>query len=466
MTPITPERASDPAGKNTSVRMKANGAKSHNAVTQATNISEVVETILESADWKSLASCARVNRWWSEQALDRIWSEVPSFFPLMELLATLRYTNETGWRFASVITAEALGRFYFYTIRIRSLTHDDAQNEPSSPPAKPRRPPFPAVAPQVLGLFSSTVKALELELRPFNLYETQMVFQSLALRDLGELEKLLINTTDPDNNAFPAICTMLVECSRLKSLSLTMGSGIHPRDMRQIERLHNLRYLYIFPGILFKDKDSISQGFQTLVDGCPDLEHLLTGMTYSRDGTKPASYLELNDIRPLLRLVGLKTLILQGGMPVVLRECDVAEMGRSWCSVRSISLCACPWWPSQAPGTSLELLASFKKTFPPTLQKLGLFFEVPGSDVLRRHYPEGAGLDGLKVLSTGHTRSSGDMLDTSYFLGHMLRDDVLLLSNFRVYSSGRLDAFPEAAATIFDDPWWFGVRETMRLAHL
>lgn len=188
-------------------------------------------------------------------------------------------------------------------------------------------------------------------------------------------------------------------------------------------------------------------------------------MTYPHY-TKPASHLELNDIRPLLRLVGLKTIILQGGIPVVLRECDVAEMGRSWCSVRSMSLCACPWWSSQVPGTSLELLASFKKTFPPTLKMLGLFFEVPGPDVLRRHYPGGAGLDGLKVLSTGTTRSSGDMLHTGYFLGHMLRDDVLLLSNFDLPSSGRLDAFPEAAATIFDDPWWFGIRTTMGLAHL
>lgn len=294
-----------------------------------------------------------------------------------------------------------------------------------------------------------------------------MAFQSLALRDLRELEELLINTRD--DNVAPAVCTMLVECSRLKSFSLAQGSGVHPGDMRQIERLHNLRYLYIWPGILFKDKGSIFQAFHTLVEGCPDLEHLLTGMTYHHSiSTKPAWYLELDDIRPLLRLVGLKTLIIQGGMPVVLRECDVAEMGRSWCSVRSISLCACAWWPSQAPGTSLELLASFKKTFPPTLEKLGLFFEVPGSDVLRRHYPGGAGLDGLKVLSTGTTRSSGDMLDTGYFLGHMLRDDVLLLSNFSLYSAGtlRLDAFPEATATIFDDPWWFGVRETMRLAHL
>lgn len=115
-------------------------------------------------------------------------------------------------------------------------------------------------AAQVLGFFSSTVKALELELPPYILHETQMVLQSLALRDLRELEELLINTREKD--AAPAICTMLVECSRLKSLSLTLGSGLHPGDMRQIDRLHNLRYLYIYPGILFKDKAPFSKDFK------------------------------------------------------------------------------------------------------------------------------------------------------------------------------------------------------------
>ncbi|KAG8988973.1 hypothetical protein FRB90_002461 [Tulasnella sp. 427] len=137
-------------------------------------------------------------------------------------------------------------------------------------------------------------------------------------------------------------------------------------------------------------------------------------------------------------------------------------MGQHWSRIKSLWLCASPSQPFQA-GTSLEVLAAFGKVFPPTLEKLGLFFTIPGSDVLRRPHPKGPGLQNVRVLNTGRTRPPQNFMDVALFLSSLLPEDSVLLTG--VQTSGLVNAFPEGDQGL-QDPDWTEVKRTMAFVKL
>lgn len=61
---------------------------------------ELVAAILDLVDPPTLAACARVCQSWKEPALDRLWRDMTSPVPLMEVLSPLhgsKVNGKTSW---------------------------------------------------------------------------------------------------------------------------------------------------------------------------------------------------------------------------------------------------------------------------------------------------------------------------------------------------------------------------------
>lgn len=57
---------------------------------------DILTIVFNFVDKGQLPSCARVNKAWRDPALDELWKELPSVFPLFELLGSLIHENG-GW---------------------------------------------------------------------------------------------------------------------------------------------------------------------------------------------------------------------------------------------------------------------------------------------------------------------------------------------------------------------------------
>ncbi|KAG8965349.1 hypothetical protein FRC03_000649, partial [Tulasnella sp. 419] len=94
------------------------------------------------ADQKALAAAARVNRQWSLYALDRLWRNLKTVVPLLEILAPLvnsavpgtsAWTRLTQWNLPETISSNQWQRLEFYSKRVHSLSHDDSLPVRSQP---------------------------------------------------------------------------------------------------------------------------------------------------------------------------------------------------------------------------------------------------------------------------------------------------------------------------------------------
>ncbi|KAG8880774.1 hypothetical protein FRB97_000439 [Tulasnella sp. 331] len=88
-------------------------------------IPEVLDHIFDLSGPSSKAAAAGVCQLWSSRALDRLWVEMPSILPLLELISPVVVLRQER-HFANDINGANWGRFEEYATRIRSLTYDDS----------------------------------------------------------------------------------------------------------------------------------------------------------------------------------------------------------------------------------------------------------------------------------------------------------------------------------------------------
>ncbi|KAG8965350.1 hypothetical protein FRC03_000650 [Tulasnella sp. 419] len=71
-------------------------AQAVSASKHALTVSEILIYIFNEAKPAALVAAARVNRQWSEHALDRLWRNLESVVPLLEILAPLARSTVQG----------------------------------------------------------------------------------------------------------------------------------------------------------------------------------------------------------------------------------------------------------------------------------------------------------------------------------------------------------------------------------
>ncbi|KAG9006632.1 hypothetical protein FRB94_000558 [Tulasnella sp. JGI-2019a] len=94
----------------------------------AVMIPEIIGSIIQLADSRTQCSTARINKRWSEAALDSIWRCLNSIVPLLKLLGPMRRVPYPSmFEFEHLPSAEGWARFWRIAPRVRTLTHHDEQ---------------------------------------------------------------------------------------------------------------------------------------------------------------------------------------------------------------------------------------------------------------------------------------------------------------------------------------------------
>lgn len=88
------------------------------------SVHEILSHILGYCNKLDLAAAGLVSRFWNDVALDYLWREIKSVFPLLKILCPLMKTNGK-WQFAGTIPKQNWDRFQSYARRIRRLSHND-----------------------------------------------------------------------------------------------------------------------------------------------------------------------------------------------------------------------------------------------------------------------------------------------------------------------------------------------------
>ncbi|KAG9034537.1 hypothetical protein FRB95_013104 [Tulasnella sp. JGI-2019a] len=91
---------------------------------RALGVPEIVSQVLQNVNKSNQTSAARTCRFWSCIALDWIWKDMKSFYPLLELLSPL-VIRGNEWHFPPDLSNANWDRFDSYASRIRKLEHND-----------------------------------------------------------------------------------------------------------------------------------------------------------------------------------------------------------------------------------------------------------------------------------------------------------------------------------------------------
>ncbi|KAG8989718.1 hypothetical protein FRB90_002111, partial [Tulasnella sp. 427] len=98
-------------------------------------VPELLELILSFASQSELVKSAIVCKFWSMLALDRLWKDLDSVFPLLELVVTRELLNvldssdaDFVQRLSLALSRSDWSRFRSYANRVRSLSHDDTNH--------------------------------------------------------------------------------------------------------------------------------------------------------------------------------------------------------------------------------------------------------------------------------------------------------------------------------------------------
>ncbi|KAG8944664.1 hypothetical protein FRC04_001628 [Tulasnella sp. 424] len=97
-----------------------------------TTVPELLANVLSFATESTLVSCAVVCKPWSDIALDYLWRDLDSVFPLLELVMDIHLLEgleSSGYlgleRLSSMLSGADWSRFQFYAGRVKSLSYDD-----------------------------------------------------------------------------------------------------------------------------------------------------------------------------------------------------------------------------------------------------------------------------------------------------------------------------------------------------
>ncbi|KAG8919997.1 hypothetical protein FRC01_000983 [Tulasnella sp. 417] len=98
-------------------------------------VPELLDGVLSFATLPTLASCAVVCQRWSQVALDRLWKQLDSILPLLELVTSLEMLEDIALRVPDALEAlsddlsEAdWSRFHYYANRVRTLSYSDRES--------------------------------------------------------------------------------------------------------------------------------------------------------------------------------------------------------------------------------------------------------------------------------------------------------------------------------------------------
>ncbi|KAG9024645.1 hypothetical protein FS837_005246, partial [Tulasnella sp. UAMH 9824] len=98
------------------------------AIPPALCISEILNEVFYLLPKRAdAAAAATVCRTWTSVALNIVWQDLPSVFPLLELLGPLTYVDTRGWDFEHGIPDANFARLTAYTSRVRSVRYNDQE---------------------------------------------------------------------------------------------------------------------------------------------------------------------------------------------------------------------------------------------------------------------------------------------------------------------------------------------------
>lgn len=135
--------------------------------------------------------------------------------------------------------------------------------------------------------------------------------------------------------------------------------------------------LRIFTGTLeYASYDDLQDLITSFVAECPHVETLTLTLIRSQQGQIPDTPLPFHNIlSPLLDLSSLTSLSIHDDMPCILNPADIVNMGRSWSSLNTLSLCGNPQPEYTFTGNPMNCLDMFATAFRDTLVKLELLID-------------------------------------------------------------------------------------------
>ncbi|KAG8944663.1 hypothetical protein FRC04_001627 [Tulasnella sp. 424] len=110
------------------------GVSTKKARADPTTVPELLANVLSFATHSALASCAVVCKPWSEVALDYLWRDLDSVFPLLELVMDIHLLDDLGFsgdlgleRFSNMLSGADWSRFQIYAGRVKHLSYENGE---------------------------------------------------------------------------------------------------------------------------------------------------------------------------------------------------------------------------------------------------------------------------------------------------------------------------------------------------
>ncbi|KAG8988974.1 hypothetical protein FRB90_002462 [Tulasnella sp. 427] len=359
-------------------------------------LSEIFDHLPNRAD---AASAATVCRTWTSIALNRVWQDLPSVFPLLELLGPLMYVDSRGWDFERGIPDVDFGRLSAYTSRIRSLRYSDQERWTGGY----RQRISTDVSAKILYYVAShngghllpSVRSIEWavskdeavhQILPF--FSTTLVGLDIKLgcdvtgRTTLDMLRTLSNVLPKDLKHFRFLPSMENETidteltstlHRFQSLSIlqTPYSALSADTLVRIgSSLQSLEVQY-----LLEDTEELEDLSVLFMETCPIIENIVLYVAWATQQEwedHEHEHVPFRLLRPLLRCSNLIELQIDFVIPIHLEINDVRAIQQAWPELQVLHLSAKSFNP-EFPGMPLSILSIFSAYWPAALRRLALF---------------------------------------------------------------------------------------------
>ncbi|KAG8944635.1 hypothetical protein FRC04_001675 [Tulasnella sp. 424] len=371
---------------------------------------DILACVLAFVEKSQLPSSARVCKAWNELALNELWKDLPSLFPLLDLLGTLVYENG-AWTFQEGLDDPAWDRWIFYATRIRCLTIDDTQVRGSrnsvihpelsihlrssyskwegihlTPKIQKLSLSYsdPATASLALLFSDPSLKALHLSLESSagNLFSaTRKVLMTLtAMRDTLKLQEIGLHCWRDAGHAVEFDSTLINFIGSQPSISaLNLALVINVEMLESILKAVSLLKI-LFLGLL----------------GHPGDDRLDTTSALISKHHRNLEHLKYYSGLPYHSTVDLHRAAVPRCYPVT-SEC----MGRAWRDIKRLDLL--PVQPSEyKDGVSIAVLQQIATTFAPSLRYIAIPIAF-GPEPAMTPLTSGTKFPALHVLEVGYS---------------------------------------------------------------
>ncbi|KAG8971119.1 hypothetical protein FRC05_011488 [Tulasnella sp. 425] len=391
----------------------------------ALTLHDILTCVFTFVEKGQLPSSARVCKAWNEPVLDELWKELPSLFPLLDLLGTLTFRDG--------LDNPAWDRWTFYATRIRRLTIDDtrargSRNSVFHPELLTHlRSSFlksggiylipkiqklslsyshPTTASLALLFSDPSLQILNLSLtsNTGNIFSaTRKVIMTLtAMPDTLKLREIVVQCWSDVGHAVEfdsALINFIRSQSSISALKLALL--VNAGMLRAIsEAISRLRILFL--GLLGPRPDDGVDAVSALMSKLhPDLEHFVYYGGWILHNRSTGGLHGVPVFRSLCECRNLKTLTLRGIDLTRLDPVTIECVGRAWGNMERLNLL--PTFPlAHRDGISTTTLQQIAKTFAPSLRYLAIPIAFEPGAVLT---PPTSTINfpGLHVLEVGHS---------------------------------------------------------------